>query len=173
MNATEKFRVNYYVGALLAQGGNLTLEDSKIVFSPTSALDRAMGAVDVAIPFQQILGMESKGTLSRSVHIKTNEKIHKFEGGQAQKFWDALQRIMSNGAPATDAPVKPSDVKAAPPPAAGFQCDRCLQPIQPGYFFCPHCAQRLKSVCVSCHKAVDPTWAACAFCGWKFSSALH
>ena len=64
----------------------------------------------MAIPFQQIIGMESRGTLSRSVHIKTNVKTHKFEGGQVQKFWDALQKTLPNGVAAADAEAKMSDV---------------------------------------------------------------
>jgi ATP-dependent Clp protease ATP-binding subunit ClpB len=59
------FRINHYVGAVLAQGGNIWLDDSMIVFSPTSAIDRAMGAKDVHIPFQNIQHMEFKGELLR------------------------------------------------------------------------------------------------------------
>jgi len=185
MPKSEIFRVNYYVAGMLAQGGNVWLDDSKIVFSPTSALDRAMGAKDVEIPFQQIHGLAFKGDLLRTFIIQTTDRKHKFEGRQAKKVWELLDRalIIEGILPAlpavpTPAPA-PAAAAAAPAPVpkqtsllALLTCDRCAKPLEPGYSFCPSCGTRVKSVCSSCRRAIVPTWAACAWCGWKFSSKV-
>lgn len=170
MPVAEIFRVNYYVGALLAQGGNLWIDGSKIIFSPTSTLDRAMGAEDVQIPFQHIRAVDYAGALSRSFNIKTDEKIHKFEGAQARKFWDLLEKVLPNKelmAP-LGAVQKRSDVLVKP--LTSLVCDRCTKPLQSGYSFCPHCGTRPKSACSSCRRTIDLSWAVCAFCGWKFTA---
>ncbi len=162
MPAVEMFRVNYFVGALLAQGGNLWLDETQLVFFPTSAIDRAMGAQNVEIPFKNIRAVDYSGALSRSFSIKTDDKIHKFEGGQAKKVWELLDKALSVQTGATNG----SALKSKPTLA----CSQCDQPLMPGYSFCPHCGIRLKPVCQSCHKFIDLNWVACAFCGWKFSS---
>lgn len=161
MPVAEMFRVNYFVGALLAQGGNLWLEESKLVFSPTSAIDRAMGAENVEIPFQSIRGVEYSGVLSRSFNIKTDDKIHKFEGGQAKKVWELLDKVLGQKGLASTTSAKPT---------TALVCNQCEQSLQPGYSFCPGCGGRLKSTCQACHKAIGPSWVACAFCGAKFNS---
>jgi len=171
MQVAEIYRLNYYVGALLAQGGNLWFEGSKIVFSPTSALDRAMGARNVEIAFQQIREMEYKGELSRTFILKTDDRIHKFEGAQAKKVWEILQKALPNGKEtASEGPDK--NVAHLPKSSPVLACDQCSKRLEPGYSFCPHCGNRLKSACTSCHRSVDPAWSACAFCGWKFKSGL-
>jgi hypothetical protein len=176
MPANEIFRLNYYVSGLLAQGGNLWIDDSKIVFSPTSALDRAMGAKNVEIAFQQIRSLDFAGALSRSFNVSTAEKVHKFEGGQAKKVWEVLEKVLPKAGTGA-AVIKP--VVAFIPPASvpapakstnGFCCGTCSKPLQPGYCYCPHCATPIKSICKSCRRTIDPGWAACAFCGWKFAS---
>jgi transcription elongation factor Elf1 len=164
MPVVETFHVNYFVGALLAQGGNLWLEDSKLVFSPTSAIDRAMGAQDVEIPFHTIRGVDYSGPLSRSFNIKTDDKIHKFEGGQAKKVWESLEKVLSQ---------KGLSLPSHQKHQGSLNCPQCEQNLQVGFSFCPHCGIRLKSVCPSCHKAVEASWVACAFCGSKFTPSAQ
>jgi hypothetical protein len=168
--ATEVFRVNYYLGAMLAQGGNLTLEEAVVKFSPTSALDRAMGAKDVEIPYKAIRGMSYSGPLSRSFTIKTEGKVHKFEGAQAKRVWELLAKTL----PEKGCVLTPMVEKApARPPvsvADGLACDGCRMALQPGYAFCPSCGTSVKSVCGACKRSIDPRWAACAFCGVCFNT---
>jgi hypothetical protein len=164
VNRLPIFRINHYVGAVLAQGGNIWLDDSMIVFSPTSAIDRAMGAKDVHIPFQNIQHMEFKGELLRTFLIRTEDKTHKFEGSQAKSVWDLLEKAVhvKTTEPAAHA-------KAAP--ARALACEHCHKPLEAGFSFCPACATRIKAGCPSCHRAAAPGWSACAFCGWKFSAS--
>lgn len=161
MPVVETFHVNYFVGALLAQGGNLWLEDSKLVFSPTSAIDRAMGAQNVDIPFQTIRGVDYSGSLSRSFSIKTDDKIHKFEGSQAKKVWELLEKALAQKGMAVTSNHKHN---------SALICAQCEHSLQAGFSYCPYCGTRLKSVCPACHKSIDPNWIACAFCGSKFTS---
>jgi RNA polymerase subunit RPABC4/transcription elongation factor Spt4 len=161
MPVAEMFRVNYFVGALLAQGGNLWFEDTDLVFSPTSSIDRAMGARDVKIPFQTIREIDYSGPLSRSFNIKTDDKIHKFEGSQAKKVWETLEKVLA----VKGILILPESKNGGGPLA----CSQCEHALQPGFSFCPYCGVRIKSVCSSCHKSVEPNWVACAFCGWKFA----
>jgi predicted RNA-binding Zn-ribbon protein involved in translation (DUF1610 family) len=181
MPKSEIFRVNYFVAGMLAQGGNVWLDDSKIVFSPTSALDRAMGAKDVEIPFPQIHGLAFKGDLLRTFIIQTTDRHHKFEGSQAKKVWELLNRALKidgilpalpavqTPAPAPAPPAAPALAPRQTPLFSPLTCDHCAKPLEPGYSFCPSCGTRVKSVCSSCRRAIVSTWAACAWCGWKFS----
>jgi len=176
MSTPEVFRVNYFVGAMLAQGGNLWVEDSKIIFAPTSAIDRAMGAKNVEIPFDKIKTVSYNGSLSRTFHVLTEEKTHKFEGGQVKKFWENLVKLLpnrevvrTNGVAPTVKP--PTPATPVPPNGLAFACENCRKELQPYFSFCPNCATRIKSICSSCHKAIHPGWSACAHCGWKFVAA--
>lgn len=130
----ETFRLNYFVGGMLAYGGNFWIESSRIVFSPTGALDRAMGAKDVEINFTDIISIEYTGALSRTFHIKTGDKAHRFEGSQAKRVWDILQEKMPDKKVLTgvSAPASP--------------CGQCSRPLQPAFVFCPYCGVRVKSL---------------------------
>jgi hypothetical protein len=184
MAKSEIFRVNYYIGPLLAQGGNIWIDDSKVIFSPTSALDRAMGAGDIEIPFQHISDLVFKGDLLRTFNIKTPEKTHKFEGSQAKKVWALLDQSLKATGSRSSAPASiPASSPATTPPLANtaksvptqtippvsMGCDQCAKPLYPGYSFCPFCGTRIKSVCSSCRRAIVLTWSVCAWCGWKFT----
>lgn len=158
------FRINYYVGAVLAQGGNVWLDDSMLVFSPTSAIDRAMGAKDVQIPFDHIEHKEFKGELVRTFVIRTKEKTHKFEGSQAKPVWDLLEKATQH----KTGSLSPAAVPKSS--ARSLICDHCGKALEPGFGFCPACATRVKAGCPSCHRAVSVQWMACAYCGWKFSA---
>lgn len=173
MPITETFRVNYYVGALLAQGGNVRLEESKIVFSPTSALDRAMGATDVSILLADIRSIEGSSGLSKAVRIQTQGKTHKFDGSQIVSFWDTLRKKLPSKVSAqTVAPVQPviaaaSSTAKSMPSSSVIACHHCNTSLQPGFSFCPHCGVRPKSICPSCQRTFNPAWVSCAYCGSK------
>lgn len=160
------FRVNYYVGAMLAQGGNIWVDEAALIFSPTSTLDRAMGAKDVQINFPEIRAMEFKGDLFRSFTVTTAEKTHKFEGSQAKQIWGILDGAVKAKPGPAAGPA--SAVKTAGTTSTPLVCDHCQKNLEPGFMFCPACSARIKAACPSCHKAPAPQWAACAFCGWKF-----
>ncbi len=177
MPSPEVFRLNYYVSGLLAQGGNVWLEDSKLIFSPTSALDRAMGAKNVEILFSHVRGMNYGGALTRSFSLSTDGKVHKFEGSQAKRVCELLEKVLpKNGAAPVKITVIPASPPSAPSPvkhASGFSCMQCQTSLQPGFCYCPHCGTAIKSICKSCRRTIDPNWSVCAFCGWKFSAAAN
>lgn len=160
MPKSEVFRINYYVGSVLAQGGNVWIEDSKIVFSPTSSIDRAMGAKDVLIPFSEIQDLDFKGELMRTFLVKTAVRTHKFEGNHAKKIWELLEKSLAENK------TSASPVSSLP---RDHRCDQCNTPLEPCFSFCPSCAAPIKTKCTSCRHAIMPHWAACAYCGWKFS----
>jgi hypothetical protein len=179
METIEKFRVNYFVSGLLAQGGELSIVDDKIRFSPTSAVDRAFGAVDVEIPLASIVGVDYIGALSRAFYVRTNSRLHKFEGGQTKVFWERLEKVLPKTAArpllaqgSAEAAKKPA-VPVAPVHHPSLACVSCSKPLQPGFSHCPHCASVIKSGCTNCHRAVDPQWSACAYCGWKLVSSQN
>jgi hypothetical protein len=132
---SQVFHVNYFVGAVLAQGGDLRLEDTKIVFSPTSSIDRALGAKDVEIPLNTIRGVEYAGGLTRTFRIKTDDKTHKFVGQQVEKIWQILQNSSS---------LK-SGIAPSPKTPATLECGKCAGPLKPNFLFCPYCGGSLTS----------------------------
>jgi hypothetical protein len=131
MPKSEIFRINYYVGAVLAQGGNIWIDDSMIVFSPTSAIDRAMGAKDVQISFDRIKALEFKGELMRTFTVSTGDKIHKFEGSQARRVWDVLEKTVPNK---NSLAIKGQSV---------LKCAECRKDVAAHWFFCAFCGTKL------------------------------
>jgi hypothetical protein len=43
-------------------------------------------------------------------------------------------------------------------------CPFCRTPTRDDYLVCPTCGRRLRTVCVSCHKPIDPHWRVCPYC---------
>lgn len=148
MAKSETFRLNYYVGAMLAQGGNLWFDDSKIVFSPTSAIDRALGASDVEIPFLKIQNVEFKGDMTRMFHIKTADKLHRFHGSQAKVAWENLAttlkaRGMQPVPKPSDLLGKPVQTGTAKPAGKTLACQKCSGRLETNFLFCPFCGTRV------------------------------
>jgi hypothetical protein len=139
----ENLRVNYYVGSVLAQGGEVRLEGGKIIFSPTSSIDRAMGAKEVEIPFQKIRGVEHKGEFLRTFTIKTEEKTHKFEGSQARKLAELLEKELKNQGLIANIPFEKTtdnlNLKVKPQAPTEKPCIQCKKSLKPEFFFCPFC----------------------------------
>lgn len=133
MPKSEIFRLNYYVGAMLAQGGQMWYDDSKIVFSPTSMLDRALGATDVEIPFLKIQAVEFKGELMRMFQVKTADKLHRFHGTQAKKAWEGLSRTLQE---VGMKPIQKIDARR-------LACSQCSGQLESNFSFCPFCGARV------------------------------
>ena len=177
----NEFKVTYYVGVMLAQGGLLIIKDDCILFAPR-ALERAMGAQDVTIPFQNVRMAEVTGTITESLQIKTKERVHRFVGSDLYKILDlinaALQEYQRNPppsqAPAAQEPATKtaqaaaedaSSRNGAAKPVAFGQCPSCFKPSKPHFNFCPFCKSAIKTVCAVCRQALEPGWKFCAACG--------
>ncbi|OVE76064.1 hypothetical protein BVX98_06580 [bacterium F11] len=171
MPGEEKLRVNYYVGSLLAQGGEVRVDDSKIIFSPTSALDKAMGAKDIEIPFRDINALEHKGQLLRTFNIKTGDRTHKFEGSQAKKLAELLEGALNEKGLMTAIQIEKKSEdklqKFSPESFSVPACGKCSKTLRPDYAFCPYCSASVKSLCESCHRIIEEDWVACPYCGKK------
>src|SRR6185295_11858048 len=74
---------------MLDQGGVLQIKDDHLLFAPR-ALERAMGAADVEIPFGGVKMVEVTGTLTEFLIVRTLEKPHKFVGGDLYKIRDII-----------------------------------------------------------------------------------
>ena len=171
-----KLRVNYYVGAMLAQGGEVWLDPSKIIFSPTSALDKAMGAKDIEIPFTEIRSMAHKGDLLRVFIIKTDQKTHKFEGSQAKRLADLVESALKEKGLMKNVIFEKKETGlnggSDSYPSATL-CHQCSSLLKPEYAFCPYCGTSIKPACPSCHRMTQTDWAACAYCGSKLKREIE
>ncbi len=46
-----------------------------------------------------------------------------------------------------------------------MQCSACKANIQGDFKFCPHCGNKINTLCPSCGKDMMPDWIACPYCG--------
>lgn len=44
------------------------------------------------------------------------------------------------------------------------ECASCGYPVESEYVLCPNCHTRLKNLCGTCHRALDPSWKVCPYC---------
>ena len=44
-------------------------------------------------------------------------------------------------------------------------CRKCGTLVKKGLAFCPQCGETLSQSCPQCHRAVEPVWTHCGFCG--------
>jgi len=174
MSEQDKMRINYYVGAVLAQGGEVHLGNNQIIFSPTSALDRALGASDISIDFKDVQGVEYKGELSKTLRVKTGDRVHRFMGSQASKLAALLEEDLKRQgfAFSKDADERTSSKENVTPSAVVSQvvlkCSRCDKALRSDFVFCPYCQAPVRDICSVCRHAIEADWSACAFCGHKF-----
>lgn len=173
---TVEFKLTYYVSAMLAQGGVLRLTDDRIVFSP-GTIERAVGATDTEIPFDNIKLVDVTGTITESLFIRTQEKAYRFVGGEPYKVRDIIQSAVQNYlqnksnvsktaalAPANAAP--PSTPAQKPEPAHTLRnCAKCQKPVRPNLNFCPYCKSPHQKVCLNCFEPVEHDWKFCGCCG--------
>lgn len=175
MTPSDALRVNYYVGAVLAQGGEVRFEEEKLVFCPTGALDRAMGAKDVEVQFIDIRWVNYNGDLSRLLRVKTDKKIHKFAGSQARQLGLNLKSVLGSRNPDIMFEVGEEAKASAPPPRSPTptktpeNCKGCGKPVRLDFAFCPYCKTSLRPTCPSCMTATESDWIVCAFCAHQLS----
>ena len=51
------------------------------------------------------------------------------------------------------------------------ECATCGYPVESDYVVCPNCHSRLKNLCLSCHRALDPAWTVCPYCATPVGQA--
>lgn len=179
----NEFKMTHYIGVMLAQGGVLTIKEDSLIFSP-GTLERTMGAEETVMPFDKIKMVEVTGTITESLIVRTQEKSHRFVGGEPYKIRDiinsAVQKFLQHKpaistnstktlkqSPAPDTATTNIPVDAIPTPSqtkSGVTCPSCSKPIRDEFNFCPFCQTLLKKSCSKCFKAVEQEWKACAFC---------
>lgn len=176
----NEFKLTYYIGPMLAQGGTLTIAEDRLTFAP-GTLERALGANDTVIPFADILLVDVTGLITESLIIKTQEKIHRFVGGNPHAIKDRINAsIQKSGVRKTVAPaVQPSATQTVPTaapaipspavpkqtqPGAGY-CPTCAKQVAADFSFCPFCKTVLAKSCSRCFKKVQSDWKYCGYCG--------
>lgn len=188
MEPVNNFKMTYYIGAMLAQGGILTIKENSLVFFP-GTIEKAVGAQDTIIPFEKIKMVEVTGTITESLMIRTMEKAHRFVGSDLYKIRDIINSMLANYQPqhpvdagsaevqllkiessATQVPVRANTqtVGTAQTPkvsASPKKCPSCSGQISPEFHFCPFCKAVLSACCPGCHRSVTTGWKFCAFCG--------
>ena len=177
MNITaQEFKVTYYVGALLAQGGALRIMVDHLLFVPRN-IEKAMGASDVEIPFDDIKLVDVTGVITVSLMVRTAGKAHRFVGSDLQNVCDlinqALDRHHGQNPRSSAAHFEPSHPKedaarhVATSEKAGSsaQCPACFKMMKHDYKFCPACGTGIKKLCSACRDSVDVHWKFCAHCG--------
>ena len=51
------------------------------------------------------------------------------------------------------------------------ECAHCGYPVESDFIVCPSCQSRLKNMCPTCHKALDPSWQICPYCATPMGQA--
>lgn len=159
------FQVHYYVGPMLAVSGELRITGTNILFKATGVLEKMMNMQDVAISMADIVAYEYAGGLLRTVRIRTNDKVHKFEGSEAGKLGDVLLNLLPNKATRTPSKVQSMHPHIGPK----YSCIHCGFVAQPGFRVCPSCRAFPQNVCERCRCLLDTAWTYCAYCGTKTS----
>lgn len=165
----SEFKVTYYVGVMLAQGGSLIIREDQLLFAPRP-IERAMGATDTAIPFKEINMVDITGTITESLIVRTPKKPHRFVGGDLYKIRDlihsALQEYQqkSSSLSSVKTAEKTADLVSVKSKIKA-QCSSCGEPVQNEFHFCPHCKAVLKAACSKCYRTIGEEWKFCAFCG--------
>ena len=83
----------YYSGPLAFEG-ELILSNLRLIFQPTSRLDRIAGAEMFLINIEFIKEITREG-LDSLLHIHTVDKVFKFSGGGAQRLEERLHLLLS------------------------------------------------------------------------------
>lgn len=163
MENEVQFHVNYYIGAILVESGELRMSGTHIIFKPTGVIERLMASKEVVIALADIIAYEYTGGLFRTVRIQTREKIYKFEGSATSKFGDVLLNLLPN-----KAAKKPSKVQVLTPTITQkYACSECSFVAQPGIRYCPRCGAPPKNACQKCRFLLDTSWIFCVYCGTK------
>jgi len=175
----NEFKMTYYKGAMLAQGGNLIVRADAVVFAP-GTIERAVGAEDTVVPYEKIKMVEITGTITESLMVRTQEKAHRFVGSELYKIRDKIDAAIQSAyasrpaaalAQAPAAAPAPPKVMAAPSQAApkdreGFsgQCSSCFKNLNAAYNYCPFCKTVVKKSCPECFRGLEAAWKFCPNC---------
>ena len=179
---TSEFKVTYYVGVMLAQGGILKIMDDHLLFVPRN-IEKAMGATDVEIPYDQIKMVEVTGTITEFLMVRTAPKAHKFVGGDLQKVCDRITEALNHHKPSHSAGDRSSDsvpkesrqelekrIQAQSEKTGSISsCPSCFKVLKTDYNFCPACGTGIRKVCTACRHGMESNWKHCAFCGTAVS----
>lgn len=163
-------KVTYFIGKLLAKAGILELRSDGLTFVPT-ALDRAMGAIDIPIPLDDIEGFYFNDTLQKNLQIKTPSRTHRFVGGGLNEIHENLIILKRKSLPrVSEQPQAPAaPVTQIPRPAD--VCFNCSKQIKPSFKFCPYCRSQMKLICHNCKEEVEQDWLSCPHCNFELKKA--
>jgi len=156
-------KVTYFIGKMLARAGMLSLNSDGLLFIPT-ALDRAIGSIDIPIPFSEIQEFYYNDTFQKTLQIKSPDKIHKFIGSGLNELHENLIVLKrQTSALNQEKSTISKQVKEVSPDT----CFSCSKPIKQSFKFCPHCRTQLKNLCMECKSEVEVEWIACPQCNCK------
>ncbi len=160
------FQVNYFVGTMLAEVGELQVTPTHLTFTPTGMIEKIMGAKSIVIPLSDIISFDYTGGLARTVKILTPQRIHKFEGSATSGFGDLLVKLLPGKAARRPSQVQMMFPRITPQNA----CEECTEQLTSGLSFCTRCGATPSGLCSHCQKLTEPSWAFCGFCGTKVAS---
>ncbi|MFH1379597.1 MAG: zinc ribbon domain-containing protein [bacterium] len=167
----SRCKVTYFMGKLLAKAGTLSLNSEGLTFIPT-ALDRAIGAIDIPIPLEDIQAFYFNDTFQKTLQIKTPSQTHKFIGSAVNEIHDNLIVLKRQTSPHTLQKKEAEKASSAPPvPPVSLYCFTCKKPSKDTYKFCPYCKTQLKNLCPNCKEEINEGWAACAYCNSDLKKA--
>ena len=156
--AVSEFKVTYYVGVMLAQGGVLKIMEDHLLFVPRN-IEKAMGASDVEIPFEEIKLVEVTGAITESLMVRTQEKPHRFVGSSLEKVAEQINGALARfnvSSPAASRPSQTSKPSSSANAASSQEktgslnsCPSCFKMIKQDYNFCPACGTSIKKVCAT------------------------
>ena len=158
----------------------MKIEEECLLFMPRN-IEKAMGAVDVEIPFSQVKLVEVTGAITESLMVRTQEKAHRFVGSNLQKINELINQVLSQYKPRNPAPesLAPASVLqagakgdmaarvqvAADRTGSSAQCPSCFKVLKPDHNFCPACGMAIKKICAVCRRGLELHWKFCASCG--------
>lgn len=159
-------KVTYFIGKLLAKAGILRINNEGLLFAPT-ALDRAMGSIDIPIPLEDIQEFFFNETLQKTLLVKTASKTHRFIGGGLGDIHENLIALKRRSLEET------TDTAAVSPETApsAFTCFSCSKPIKTSFKFCPYCRTQLKNLCPHCRDEIEQQWISCPSCNTELKKA--
>lgn len=167
--AIASCKVTYFIGKLLAKAGTLTLRSDGLTFTPT-ALDRAMGAIDIPIPINDMEGFYYNDAMQKTLQIKTPARTHRFIGSGLNEIHENLIMLKRRTTAASDPEIPQQDSISVKPKSSDV-CFNCSKPIGVNFKFCPFCRTQIKVICPCCKEVVEETWLSCPFCNTELRQA--
>ena len=85
-------RCRYHTGPL-AFSGDIYITDKRIIFIPSSTIDKLAGAKDVCIEILDIALIDVKGFLSKQLYLITDTSEYRFSGAGAFRIQSQIEKI--------------------------------------------------------------------------------